>query len=398
MEELVCSICLLDFEVDEKTKDKGLAPHRLPCSHCFHKTCAQDWFKKNSSCPYCRKEFSNIQDQLSYDPIVSQLLLHIKSLSISTPPVTPTQQQQQQQQNTPNTNNNNNNNVDTKPKYPSVTLSSLSATSQDNNHKNVYSSSNNNNNVDISGLLKNNNNITHSNPPPPTTPSTTINNTINPKTIYPSSAGQWGCDYCRKGFGYSEQYHCHTCRNFDLCRSCAQISNTQTNPAISGTLEPHNIPALHNHPLYAMNPVDIYGNSARCNRCSLVTDRFIYHCPTCTDYDVCSKCYSNVATKQPALPIPSAPPAPIIPTTSSSSALTYQINNSINNNQLPSKIFIPTHSHELTLLRSPLECYNESVWVCDTCRRTYSEIIDTFYHSPMNYDVCLVCYRQYYSK
>lgn len=33
---------------------------KLPCSHCFHTTCLEDWFEKSVKCPYCNREFKNI--------------------------------------------------------------------------------------------------------------------------------------------------------------------------------------------------------------------------------------------------------------------------------------------------------------------------------------------------
>ncbi len=43
-----CAICLEDFDKDDEIK-------MLNCKHYFHKTCLEDWLKKNGTCPYCRR-------------------------------------------------------------------------------------------------------------------------------------------------------------------------------------------------------------------------------------------------------------------------------------------------------------------------------------------------------
>merc|ERR1719174_3346364 len=42
-----CSVCLCDFEEQEKVK-------RLPCGHDFHQECIDKWLTKNAICPTCR--------------------------------------------------------------------------------------------------------------------------------------------------------------------------------------------------------------------------------------------------------------------------------------------------------------------------------------------------------
>lgn len=63
-----CSICLdsLDNYLSETTsliqqnqKIRNKYVKQLDCGHIFHKSCINDWFKKNESCPYCRKFFKN---------------------------------------------------------------------------------------------------------------------------------------------------------------------------------------------------------------------------------------------------------------------------------------------------------------------------------------------------
>jgi hypothetical protein len=42
-----CIICLNKFEVNEKVLI-------LPCTHIYHKTCINDWFKSQDTCPICK--------------------------------------------------------------------------------------------------------------------------------------------------------------------------------------------------------------------------------------------------------------------------------------------------------------------------------------------------------
>jgi len=49
-DQLVCSICLTEFHLQEQVK-------RLPvCWHLFHKHCIQEWLKNHRECPYCRAD------------------------------------------------------------------------------------------------------------------------------------------------------------------------------------------------------------------------------------------------------------------------------------------------------------------------------------------------------
>jgi len=42
-----CCICLADFEKDEEIR-------KLGCNHMFHKTCVDEWLRRNHSCPLCK--------------------------------------------------------------------------------------------------------------------------------------------------------------------------------------------------------------------------------------------------------------------------------------------------------------------------------------------------------
>ncbi|XP_046985289.1 E3 ubiquitin-protein ligase RNF6-like [Schistocerca americana] len=45
---LKCSVCLLDFVLDEIV-------HKLPCDHLYHKNCIIPWLEQNDNCPMCRR-------------------------------------------------------------------------------------------------------------------------------------------------------------------------------------------------------------------------------------------------------------------------------------------------------------------------------------------------------
>ena len=54
-----CSICMDNYKYKQY---KRILPE---CKHTFHKKCIDNWFKKNSSCPVCRKDFLTIQNNAS---------------------------------------------------------------------------------------------------------------------------------------------------------------------------------------------------------------------------------------------------------------------------------------------------------------------------------------------
>mmetsp|Transcript_3500 Transcript_3500/g.9315 ORF Transcript_3500/g.9315 Transcript_3500/m.9315 type:complete len:197 (-) Transcript_3500:290-880(-) len=49
-EDLMCSICLSDFEEDEI-----VSVSKDTCKHVFHKDCLHHWLQKSCSCPCCRQ-------------------------------------------------------------------------------------------------------------------------------------------------------------------------------------------------------------------------------------------------------------------------------------------------------------------------------------------------------
>jgi flagellar biosynthesis GTPase FlhF len=45
--ERQCLVCQCEYTAGEKMR-------RLPCNHCFHKGCVDQWLKRKDACPYCR--------------------------------------------------------------------------------------------------------------------------------------------------------------------------------------------------------------------------------------------------------------------------------------------------------------------------------------------------------
>jgi len=50
--ESLCAICL------EEYTDTNKKICILPCNHTFHKQCIEEWWKKEHTCPFCRRNFS----------------------------------------------------------------------------------------------------------------------------------------------------------------------------------------------------------------------------------------------------------------------------------------------------------------------------------------------------
>lgn len=46
--EIKCLVCQCEYEGGDKLR-------RLPCSHCFHAECADQWLLEKDICPYCRQ-------------------------------------------------------------------------------------------------------------------------------------------------------------------------------------------------------------------------------------------------------------------------------------------------------------------------------------------------------
>ena len=57
----VCIICQMPVleDADGTSEEAGLSCiYKFPCSHCFHKECAQQWLHNNSTCPSCRLDLT----------------------------------------------------------------------------------------------------------------------------------------------------------------------------------------------------------------------------------------------------------------------------------------------------------------------------------------------------
>lgn len=46
--ERKCLVCQCDYEANEELR-------RLPCGHCFHTACVDQWLNGKDACPYCRQ-------------------------------------------------------------------------------------------------------------------------------------------------------------------------------------------------------------------------------------------------------------------------------------------------------------------------------------------------------
>lgn len=60
-----CAVCLAEFEEGDQLR------YLPPCSHTFHVSCIDEWFRIHSSCPLCRSPAFNTTGGQS-----SELLLH----------------------------------------------------------------------------------------------------------------------------------------------------------------------------------------------------------------------------------------------------------------------------------------------------------------------------------
>ena len=57
LDNVDCIICQMPL-LDEGEEDMGCL-YKLPCSHCFHKKCVEQWLHNNSTCPACRLDLTN---------------------------------------------------------------------------------------------------------------------------------------------------------------------------------------------------------------------------------------------------------------------------------------------------------------------------------------------------
>ena len=58
LNNLDCIICQMPL-LDEGEEEDMSCLYKLPCSHCFHKKCVEQWLHNNSTCPACRLDLTN---------------------------------------------------------------------------------------------------------------------------------------------------------------------------------------------------------------------------------------------------------------------------------------------------------------------------------------------------
>jgi hypothetical protein len=72
-ENVVCSICLLNFCEGEMVRD-------LPCKHTFHQLCVDDWLAAETTCPLCRAPCRYVVEALESEQIPSTLTRVVQML------------------------------------------------------------------------------------------------------------------------------------------------------------------------------------------------------------------------------------------------------------------------------------------------------------------------------
>ena len=70
-----CVICLETFKNNPRTiKDirEGKVQHKLSCGHdLFHRKCINDWLKKETKCPLCKKNVIIDQELMDFEDLNS---------------------------------------------------------------------------------------------------------------------------------------------------------------------------------------------------------------------------------------------------------------------------------------------------------------------------------------
>ncbi|EFA83698.1 hypothetical protein PPL_02765 [Heterostelium album PN500] len=451
-DEFICCICMCGFDV-EQTANKNDLPHRLKCSHCFHKACFEDWFRKQHMCPLCREPCQ--QSDLRFDPIITQLLQSISKLTLqkqtdSSSVITTTTTSTSTStaiSTTPKLNNNNNNAIinNTKPNSLYTTPVFNADTSSSSSSSilwpgNLNINNNNNNSISSSGIttspvLNNTNTNTSStstsssmisklnqsaalySQQPQQTVIPIFNSTsnfntnpphshtlqkVNPVTIYKGL--YWQCNRCSKKFGTSEQYHCYKCENFDLCRFCCLETKTPTTPEIGNT-EPLSLPRLHQHSLYCMSPLDVYEPIVKTTTALATTTTSTTTAAAAEPpkRDGLFRFTSLSQKQQEKLVVqPAHDKQNEERRTQQRNSILSMLNPAKLNEHtaagLPNSITIPIHSKPLQKHGSPLEVYDTVNWICDVCRSHKSATIETFFHSPDSFDLCLNCYHKQFKQ
>lgn len=106
---------------------------------------------------------------------------------------------------------------------------------------------------------------------------------VDTSLLYTECSGKWFCDICGSQSRPCEKlaYHCSECGNFDVCPHCYL-------PLVT---------PLHGHVLYKANSYNVYAHfngGWKCDHCSSAhdnptSDTYPWHCQTC-EYDLCQMC------------------------------------------------------------------------------------------------------------
>ena len=123
-------------------------------------------------------------------------------------------------------------------------------------------------------------------------------------SVAPYAGGAFVCNRCGQR-GTGEVYHCEPCL-FDLCRSCARAapsasSSSQSNaPAAASDSFMQEIPPSWGQPLLScthpshtlaiLDSAPYESGAYLCNLCLKTGDAAVYHCSSCTDFDLHPAC------------------------------------------------------------------------------------------------------------
>lgn len=124
-------------------------------------------------------------------------------------------------------------------------------------------------------------------------------------SVAPYAPAAFVCNRCNQR-GTGEVYHCETCL-FDLCPSCARSAPPATSPSqsnaalsVSSSSSMQEIPAGWGQPLLGctntshilaiLEAAPYESGAYLCNLCLKTGDAAVYHCTSCTDFDLHPEC------------------------------------------------------------------------------------------------------------
>ena len=176
----------------------------------------------------------------------------------------------------------------------------------------------------------------------------------------------WICNICRKEYSnIIWSFYCTYC-DFDICLRCAK-------KFINPNLLIYNIGikiGMHKHRLVYM----ITNRNWICNICRNNYSNFIptYYCTKC-DYDVCRKCMKVISDEKKY---------PLID----------EGNREDNTIKIVQKF---CHRHPLIYCITSRNEKTRTTWICNECKKNYSENEWSFYCSLCDYDLCYDCYYEF---